>query len=75
MPIKYVLLTISGDHKDVESTRVLTIRITKLEKLHDNRLEAQNNVGANWWSRFMWSQQKNIEKKFQFGNYVLWFPK
>jgi hypothetical protein len=23
----------------------------------------------------MWSQQKNIEKKFEFGNYVLWFPK
>ncbi len=23
----------------------------------------------------MWSQQKNIEKKFQFGDYVLWFPK
>jgi len=23
----------------------------------------------------LWSQQKNIEKKFQFGNYVLWFPK
>jgi hypothetical protein len=47
MPIKYVLPAISGDHKDVESTRVLTIIITKLEKLHDKRLEAQNNVGAN----------------------------
>jgi hypothetical protein len=23
----------------------------------------------------MWSQLKNIEKKFQFGDYVLWFPK
>jgi hypothetical protein len=22
----------------------------------------------------MWSQQKNIGKKFQFGDYVLWFP-
>jgi hypothetical protein len=32
-------------------------------------------VGANKWSRFLWSQQKNIDKKFQFGNYVLWFPK
>jgi hypothetical protein len=25
--------------------------------------------------KFMLSQQKIIEKKFQFGNYVLWFPK
>jgi hypothetical protein len=24
---------------------------------------------------FVWNQQKNIEKKFQFGDYVLWFPK
>ncbi len=23
----------------------------------------------------MWSQQKNPEKKFSFGDYVLWFPK
>jgi hypothetical protein len=23
----------------------------------------------------MWNQQKNTEKKFQFGDYVLWFPK
>jgi len=32
-------------------------------------------VGVNQWSKFMWSQQKNTKKKFQFGNYVLWFPK
>jgi hypothetical protein len=32
-------------------------------------------VGANQWSIFLWSQEKNIEKKFQFGDYVLWFPK
>jgi hypothetical protein len=38
-------------------------------------LEAQNNVGTNQWSKFLWSQQKHIEKKFQFGDYVLWFPK
>jgi hypothetical protein len=38
-------------------------------------LEVQNNVGANEWSKFMWSQHKNIENKFLFGDYVLWFPK
>jgi hypothetical protein len=32
-------------------------------------------VGANQWNRFLWNQQKNTKKKFQFRNYVLWFPK
>jgi hypothetical protein len=57
MPTKYVLPTISGDQEDAKPTKVLTTRITKLEKLHDNKLEAQNNVGANQWSRFLWNQQ------------------
>jgi len=47
MLIEYVILTINGDHKDAEPTRVLTTRITELEKLQENRLEAQNNVGAS----------------------------
>jgi hypothetical protein len=33
MPTKYVLSTINGDHKDAEATKILTTRITKLEKL------------------------------------------
>jgi len=40
MPTKYVLWTINGDHIDVEPTRVLIVKITKLEKLQDNILEA-----------------------------------
>ncbi len=35
MSIKYVLLVISGDHKDAKSTRVLIARITKLKKLKE----------------------------------------
>jgi hypothetical protein len=31
IPIEYVLLAISGDHKDVKPTRVLTARIIELE--------------------------------------------
>jgi hypothetical protein len=46
-----------------------------LEKLQENILEAQNNVGVNKWNRFLWNQQKNIKKNFQFGDYVLWLPK
>jgi hypothetical protein len=40
MPIKYVLLTIDGDHRDVEPTRVLIAIIIKLEKLQENKLDA-----------------------------------
>jgi len=47
MPKKNVLSTISGDHKDAELTKVLTTRIIELEKLQENSLEVQNNVGAN----------------------------
>jgi hypothetical protein len=39
--------TISGDYKGAEPTIVLTTKITKLEKLQENKLEIQNNVGAN----------------------------
>ncbi len=56
MPTKYVLPTINGDHKDVEPTRVLTTRIIKLEKLHENKLEVQINVGTNQWNIFLWNQ-------------------
>jgi hypothetical protein len=74
-PIEYVLPAIDKDHKDAEPTKVLTSIIIKLKKLQENKLEPPNNVGINQWSRFLWSQQKNIEKKFQFRDYVLWFPK
>jgi hypothetical protein len=47
MPTKYVLPTINGDHKDAKPTTVLITKITKLETLQENILEAQNNVGAN----------------------------
>ncbi len=38
-------------------------------------MEVQNNVEANQGNKFMWSQKKFIENKFQFRDYVLWFPK
>jgi hypothetical protein len=71
MPIEYARLAISGDHKDVEPTRVLIAKITELEKLQENILEAQNHVGGNQWSRFLWGQQQHTNKEFQFGDYVV----
>jgi hypothetical protein len=58
MPIEYVLSVISGDHRNVEPTRVLIAKIGKLEKLQEKKLEVQNNVGANQWNKVLWSQQK-----------------
>jgi hypothetical protein len=66
---------ISENHKDAKPTRVLHTKIIELEKLCENILEVQNNVGANQWSRILCNQKKNTKKKFQFGNYVMWFPK
>jgi hypothetical protein len=40
MPIKYVLPTIDGDHKDVKPTKVVMAIIIKLEKLQENKLDA-----------------------------------
>ncbi len=47
MPIQYVLLVISANHKYVKPTKILTAKITKMEKLQENKWEAQNNVGEN----------------------------
>ncbi len=55
MPTEYILPVISGDNRDVEPTKVLTAKITKFKKLHENELEAQNKVGENQWNRFLWS--------------------
>jgi hypothetical protein len=71
MSIEYVLPTINGDHRSAKPTKVLTIKFIELEKLKENKLEIQNYVGVNQWNRFLWSQQKNTEKKFQFGDYVM----
>jgi hypothetical protein len=75
MPIEYVLLAINGNHRNVEPTRILTTKIIELKKLQENKLKVQNNVGTNQWNKFLCSQQKHTKKKFQFGNFVLWFPK
>ncbi len=39
---EYVLSVISGNHKDAEPIRVLIVRLIELEKLLENKLEAQN---------------------------------
>ncbi len=38
-------------------------------------MEVQNNVGKNEWDNFLKSQHKHTNKKFQFEDFVFWFPK
>jgi hypothetical protein len=75
MPIEYVLSTISGGHRDVEPTKVQTTRITKLEKLQKNQIGSLEQCWNKLMEQILWSQPKNTKNKFQFGDYVLWFPK
>ncbi len=37
-------------------------------------LIAQDLVVSNQWNTSLWSQNQFNETKFQFGNYILWFP-
>jgi hypothetical protein len=39
MPTKYVLPPINGDNKYVEPIKILIVKIIKLKKLQENRLE------------------------------------
>jgi hypothetical protein len=40
MLTKYVLQALSGDHKDIKLTKVLTAKIIELEKLQENKFKA-----------------------------------
>jgi hypothetical protein len=75
LPIKYLLPSRPGENKDPQLVRVLPNQLSKLEKLLENRLIAQDLVISNQWNRSLWSQNWLIKTKFQFGDYVLWFPR
>ncbi len=38
-------------------------------------MQAIETKGIQQWNKTFWNQQKNLEKQFNFGDYVLWFPK
>ncbi len=75
MPTKYIVPVIGGNERDNTSVKVLISRITELEKLQEARMQAIETARIQQWNRALWSQQKNLEKKFSFCDYVLWFPK
>jgi len=47
MLTEYVLLAISGDHRDAKPTKVLTTKITNLEKLQEKEIGSSKQYGAN----------------------------
>ncbi len=55
--------------------RVLTSIIIELEKLQEVRMQATKTTCIQQWNKALWNQQKNLEKWFSFGDYVMWFPK
>ncbi len=60
---------------DPNHVRVLASRLLKLEKLQENQLVTQDMITFNQWNWSLWFQNRYIETKYQFGDYVLWFPR
>jgi hypothetical protein len=51
--------------------RVLTSGIIELEKLQEAKMQATETTKIWQWNRTLWTQQKNREKQFSFGDYVM----
>jgi hypothetical protein len=46
MPIEYILLVINSDHKEGNHEKILTSRVSKLDELHENRLQFKVKLGT-----------------------------
>jgi hypothetical protein len=44
MTTKYVLLAFNSDHQDANPIKVLISRLTKLEKLQNDKLQAKETI-------------------------------
>ncbi len=75
MPTKYIVLVVGGNERNNIPLKVLNNRIIELEKLQEARMQVVETIGIQQWNITLWSQHKNLEKQFSFGDYVLWFPK
>ncbi len=75
MPTRYRMPVVGGNERDSTLVRVLIIKIIEPEKLQEARMKAIKTIRIQQWNRALWSQQKNPRKHFNFGHYVLWFPK
>jgi hypothetical protein len=62
MPTKYIIPVVGRDEKYITLMKVLTSRITELEKLLEAKMQAIETVGIQLWNKTLWSQQKNPKK-------------
>ncbi len=51
MPIGYIMLLVGGNERDTTSMRVLTIKILKLEKLQEARIQAIKITKIQQWKK------------------------
>jgi len=76
MPTEYTVPTRrTTGTTDFTPQRVLTARLVELNRLTDDRIDSQTNLGQRQWERALWSQHRHKPKTFTVGDYVLWFPK
>jgi hypothetical protein len=73
LPIEYLLPSKLGENRYPQLVKVLASRLSKLKKLHENKLNAQDLVVPNQWNMSLWSHNWFTEIKFQFKNYMLWY--
>jgi len=59
MPTKYIVPIVGGEQKENTSVRVLTSRVSKLEKLQKARMQVTETNGIQQWNITLWYQQKN----------------
>ena len=60
---------------DFTPRRVLTARLTDLEKLDETRHSAAIHQGVKQWNRAQWVQTQGPKLQFNVGDHVLWHPK
>jgi hypothetical protein len=46
LPIEYVMLAFNGDHIDANPIRVFTSKLIELEKLQNDKLQAEGTIGS-----------------------------
>ncbi len=71
MPTKYIVPLVGGNERDNISVRVLTSKITKLEKLLEDKTQTAESTRIQQWNKALWNQQKNLEKQFSLGDLCL----
>ncbi len=69
MPIEYVFLAFIGDHRDANHVKVLTSKLTQLEKLQNDKLQAHEIV-----VNLQWNCEVNRGIQRRYSNLEIMYP-